>query len=102
MTDPLTEDSFAEPISESQRLIAAECMAIQKMLLEKNRRYGDSALNPKRIFSKASAEEQILVRLDDKISRLASGVLGEDEDVLLDLVGYIVLLRVARKMKKEG
>ena len=42
------------------------------------------------------------MRLDDKISRLASGVLGEDEDVLLDLVGYIVLLRVARKMKKEG
>lgn len=90
------------PITESQRLISEECEAIQKMLLEKNHRYGDSALNPKRIFSKASAEEQILVRLDDKISRLASGVLGEDEDVLLDLVGYIVLLRVARKMKKEG
>ena len=26
--------------------------SIKKLLLEKNRRYGDSALNPRRIFSK--------------------------------------------------
>lgn len=45
---------------------------ITKMLIEKNRKYGDSALKPQRIFSKASAVEQIKVRIDDKLSRMKS------------------------------
>jgi hypothetical protein len=73
------------------------CDEIKQMLLEKNSRYGDSALNPVRIFSKASPVEQILVRLDDKLSRLSRGSGVEDEDVLLDLLGYLILLRVAQK-----
>lgn len=67
------------------------------MLLEKNRKYGDSALTPQRIFSKASAIEQINVRLDDKLSRLLSGQTDDTEDVELDLVGYIILKRIAQK-----
>lgn len=71
-------------------------LAVNDMLEKKNRKYGDSALNPKRIFSRASAVEQIKVRLDDKLSRLASGQTDEDEDVLMDLLGYLVLLRIAQ------
>lgn len=71
------------------------CLDIAEFLIEKNAAYGDSALSPVRIFSKASAEEQILVRLDDKLSRLARGS-EAGEDVLLDLVGYIVLLIAQR------
>lgn len=65
------------------------------LLIQKNRAYGDSALNPVRIFSKADPVEQLLVRLDDKLSRLARGS-AAGEDVELDLLGYLVLLRVAR------
>lgn len=80
-----------------QAAIAEECNAIREMLLEKNRAYGNSALDPLRIFSKADPEEQIRVRIDDKLSRLARGS-SAGEDVELDLVGYLVLLRVARRL----
>ena len=43
----------------------------------------------------------IRVRIDDKLSRLKSGQPDEDEDVLLDLTGYLILLRVARRMRSE-
>ena len=76
--------------------IRAECQAISDLLVEKNRAYGDSALSPVRIFSKADPVEQIKVRLDDKISRLARGS-ATGEDVILDLIGYLVLLRIAQK-----
>jgi hypothetical protein len=66
------------------------------MLVEKNKSYGDSALNPVRVFSKADPVEQLLVRIDDKLSRISRG--GEsEEDTELDLLGYLVLLRMARK-----
>lgn len=69
---------------------------IESMLLEKNAQYGNSALEPMRIFSKASTIEQIYVRIDDKLSRLARGT-GETEDVIADLLGYLVLLRIAER-----
>lgn len=80
---------------EAAALIAAECDAIKAMLLEKNAAYGNSALDPLRIFSQGSPAEQIRVRIDDKLSRLARGHVFGDEDTILDLIGYLVLLRVA-------
>jgi len=76
--------------------ISSVCREIEDMLLAKNKAYGDSALDPIRIFSKADPVEQIKVRLDDKISRLMRGS-AAGEDVELDLIGYLVLLRIARK-----
>ena len=69
------------------------------MLLAKNEKYGDSALNPKRIFSQSSSIEQIMVRIDDKLSRIATtrALGGPDEDTLSDLIGYLVLLKVAAR-----
>lgn len=75
--------------------IIRECVSLMMMLLEKNRKYGNSALEPKRIFSDADAAEQIRVRLDDKLSRLTSAQLDETEDVERDLMGYLILLRIA-------
>jgi len=76
--------------------------SLRAMLLEKNRKYGDSALNPVRILSRASTEEQIRVRIDDKLSRLARGdIATEDEDVVQDLAGYLVLLLMAREQGKR-
>ena len=78
--------------------IMGACLGIGAFLAEKNRQYGDSAISPLRIFSKVSAEEGIKVRLDDKISRLAGGIADlDDEDVVLDLIGYLVLLLICRE-----
>lgn len=76
--------------------IERELEEIKALLLAKNRAYGDSALSPLRVFSRASSTEQIRVRIDDKLSRLARGS-AEGEDTVLDLIGYLVLLRIAEK-----
>ena len=83
--------------------IAKVCDDIKSLLLEKNAKYGDSALNPKRIFSQSGSTEAILVRIDDKLSRIATrGFRGEhDEDTLNDLIGYLVLLKVAARGQVE-
>lgn len=73
--------------------IAAECDGVKEMLLAKNAAYGNSALRPLRLFSRTDEREQLLVRIDDKLSRIARGS-AAGEDVVLDLVGYLVLLRV--------
>jgi hypothetical protein len=86
-------------LSEVQQMIMEECDAVKNMLLGKNKAYGNSALEPVRIFSKASTEEQILVRLDDKISRLSRGS-AAGEDVVNDLLGYLILLRVSRRLNQ--
>ena len=69
---------------------------IRSLLIEKNRAYGDSALMPLRCFSKASVIEQLLVRIDDKLSRVQRGS-NAGEDVEIDLIGYLVMLRIARE-----
>jgi len=89
-------------MKETKEYIIEECQALTKFLLDKNKKYGDSAINPIRIFSKASTIEQILVRIDDKLSRLKTRDIHEDEDVVLDLLGYLILLRIAQRKEREG
>lgn len=72
---------------------------IKLMLLSKNRKYGDAALNPMRIFARSDSVEQINVRIDDKINRIKNRQDDEDEDVISDLIGYLILLKIARKNK---
>jgi len=87
--------------SEFENDLDAVLQSLRTTLLAKNAAYGDSALNPVRVFSKASTEEQIRVRLDDKLSRLQRGSAFGDEDTLMDLTGYLLLLLITR-MRKEG
>ena len=93
---PFVEPASAPAEPSPADLIIAECDAIKAMLLAKNAAYGNSALAPLRIFSQASPEEQILVRIDDKLSRLKRGA-SAGEDVVQDLIGYLVLLRIVRR-----
>ena len=87
----------------TQTEIAIVCDEIKDLLLQKNIKYGDSALDPLRVLSKASAKEQILVRIDDKLSRISRGdILHEDEDVVNDLIGYLVLLKIALKREADA
>lgn len=81
--------------------IIEACEQIKMMLLEKNRKYGDSALNPVRVFSKADAGEQLKVRMDDKLSRIQNAQDDDLEDPMMDLTGYLVL-DLARKIMTNG
>lgn len=87
--------------TDTQKLIAKKCDELKELLLEKNRKYGDSAINPCRVFSKASATEQILVRMDDKINRIKNRQNDEDEDVIKDLAGYCILYMIAKEKESE-
>lgn len=64
-------------------------------LIEKNNAYGNSALEPVRIFSRSSAVEQINVRIDDKLSRIARGKEYAGDDTLKDLIGYLFLMMIS-------
>lgn len=81
--------------------IKRHCRAIQDMLLEKNRKYGNSALDPVRVFSKANKAEQIRVRIDDKLSRMKNLQDDDTEDVINDLIGYLILLKIAIEQGQE-
>ena len=89
------EASVEDYAAASADLIAQRCDKLKNLLFEKNRKYGDSALNPLRCFSKASPIEQLKVRIDDKLSRIRNGSLDEDEDVVMDLAGYCILYMIA-------
>ena len=78
-------------------LIDTECESIKQMLISKNQQYGNSFADPVRIFSKATPEEGLRIRIDDKLSRIARGQ-DAGEDTILDLVGYLILLRVLRRV----
>lgn len=88
-----------DPLTDTQRLISEVCDEYREFLLKKNLQYGDSAIHPVRIFSKCTDEEQLLVRIDDKLSRLVRGdnSLEPDEDIMDDLLGYWLLLKVVRR-----
>lgn len=87
---------------EVQKMIREECDSIKELLLMKNAMYGNSVISPKRIFSQAPAMEQLMVRIDDKLSRIAN--IGPEpdklEDSTQDLVGYLILLRIAQRINK--
>ena len=75
--------------------------SVAKLLIEKNKSYGDSALNPIRCFSKLNSLEGIKLRIDDKLSRIRNGNNSFNEDTILDLIGYLVLLKIAEDNKND-
>jgi len=71
---------------------------ITEMLIAKNQKYGNSAIEPLGIFSELTPEEGLKVRIDDKLKRIKNGSLDkDDEDVINDLIGYLVLLKILHK-----
>lgn len=70
---------------------------IANLLILKNKAYGDSALNPVRVFSKASRMEQLYTRLDDKLSRVQKGHEYPGDDTIRDIIGYCTLILIARE-----
>lgn len=74
---------------------------ILTLLLNKNISYGNSAIEPLRLFSSASVEEQIMVRIDDKLSRLKNNQEYPGDNDIDDLIGYLILLKVVRRVSSR-
>lgn len=90
----LSIDAFKHGISEIIDKIEAK-------LLRKNIEYGNSVLEPLRIFSKANPIEQINVRLDDKLSRIMNDCEKTiKEDTVFDFIGYLILKMIAEKIDR--
>ena len=90
-------------LSHTQKLIAEECDKVKKLLLEKNAAYGNSALDPLRVFARGlDNDAQIRVRIDDKLSRIQRATESDrakvPEDTVEDLIGYLILWRVEKRM----
>lgn len=86
---------------ETQKDIRRIAKEIGELVVAKNEAYGDSAVDPVRIFSKANSVEQILVRLDDKLSRFARGHSYPGDNDIDDIMGYLILLKIARERQGE-
>ena len=91
-----------DPGSATADRIRRACDAVRDMLLAKNASYGDSALKPTGIFAKGSAEDLIRVRIDDKLSRIKNAPDAFGEDVIGDLIGYLILLKLALEDAQEA
>jgi len=77
-------------MNETQKKLEQICINIGKVLIEKNKRYGNSALEPLNIFGKLDIKEGIKQRLDDKLSRIKNSTEHRKNDVF-DLIGYLIL-----------
>ena len=87
---------------ETDKLIEKVCEDIKQLLLKKNRDYGDSALNPTNVFSQGDVFESLGSRIDDKLMRIQNvGVNDETEDTVSDLIGYLILYKVAMIMEEK-
>ena len=74
-------------------------MELEELLVRKNEQYGDSVMEPIGIFAEGNSQDLIRVRIDDKLSRLVRGNdnIESDEDIVLDLIGYLVLLLITMR-----
>lgn len=83
--------------AQTQKRIQEVTKQVSDLLIAKNKSYGDSALYPIRVFSKADTVEQLLVRIDDKLSRIKNGHDWPGDNDIEDLIGYLVLLKIAKE-----
>lgn len=88
-------------LTETQQEIINTCNEVSALLVAKNKKYGNSALEPIRIVCKADTITQIDSRIDDKLNRIKESNSDEDEDVVLDLIGYFVLKLIAERRRKK-
>ena len=68
--------------------------SLATLLLEKNAKYGNSALEPLKGI-KYSAEDGIKIRLTDKLKRVINSDNLRKNDIV-DIMGYLVLLCVLK------
>ena len=89
-------------MKDTEQLIEEMCESMKNLLIQKNRDYGDSATNPSNVFSDGSPIESLCARIDDKLMRIQNkGINDKTEDTISDLIGYLILLKVAMLKEKN-
>lgn len=88
--------------TDTQQKLVDVLDGMKSLLLYKNRKYGDSAINPKKIFYKGDSTNSILIRLDDKIGRVMSNPDDKPRvNDVADIIGYCTLLLVSMNVTSE-
>lgn len=87
-------------ISEYEYQLKKELDEIESMLKYKNKKYGNSIFTDGILFQ-IDPEVGIKARINDKLARWKNQNSDEDEDVLRDLIGYLIQLRIYKKHIKE-
>lgn len=83
--------------------VQAAAAQITELLREKNQAYGNAALAPLGVFSQLTPVERLAARLDEKLSRLRTlGLSDQSEDTLDDLIGGLILLKLAREDERRA
>jgi hypothetical protein len=96
------QTSTIDNVDDTESRAREVLLRVADLIKDKNKKYGDSALSPLRIFSRLDATNSIKVRIDDKLTRIANSGLNDDtEDTLMDLIGYMALLVVAVEKTKS-
>lgn len=108
----MTDDEKTAADRETE--IRRECGELAETLAAKNQDYGNSAEQAPLFARGLSAETALLIRLGDKVRRLDALLAKETltgagpaianesiDDTLLDLAGYAILIRMARRRKKD-
>ena len=80
-----------------------------KLLLNKNKDYGDSATQGEAIFASEMNKDKMTAkqfglccRIDDKLYRIRNkGITDKTEDSAWDLAGYFILLLITLKQQKN-
>ena len=94
------EEDFED--TPTQQKIKDILSGMTDLLLYKNKKYGDSAINPKKIFYKGDSTNSILIRLDDKIGRVMSSTEEKPRvNDVADIIGYCTLLLVSMGITSE-
>ena len=94
-----TEDFEDTPTQQKIRDILS---GMTDLLLYKNRKYVDSAINPKKIYYKGDSTNSILIRLDDKSGRVMSNTEEKPRvNDVTDIIGYCTLLLVSMGITSE-
>lgn len=88
--------------SPTQQKIKDVLEGMKNLLLYKNCKYGDSAINPKKIFYKGNSTNSILIRLDDKLGRVISNTEEKPRvNDVADIIGYCTLLLISMGVTSE-
>lgn len=87
--------------------------SLKDLLIEKNVKYGNSAMNPIYVFVDPNGEVNDLtlidVRIDDKLARIRNMVRNpnlfekDGEDTINDLIGYLIIRKIkVKEMEKPA
>lgn len=98
--EKLNKDCYAV-YDDTKEKIKEICDNISDLLIYKNQKYGNSALEPQNIFYKGDTENALLIRLDDKIGRIINNTDGIRVNDVCDIIGYLVLYLVYKKISKQ-